>query len=165
MMHNKCYRMVTNIRYNDVDSITCWTLNVLLYSLYKEKPGHKKKSCSKRSKAGFITYIFVTKEFNFKNVLWSNRERERNVSLQSFGSCSYIERSLSNLILHRNPTTWVTWFKTGHSGTLAGRIAAVRGLRLLLKAVGLWTGLLKHEPSGRSYVSSRKKENTIIKKI
>lgn len=27
--------------------------------------------------------------------------------------------------------------KTGHSGTLAGRIAAVRGLRLLLKAVGL----------------------------
>lgn len=164
-MHNKCFTMVTNIRYNDVDSITCYTLNVLFYSLYKEKQGHEKKSCSKRSKADFITYTFVTKEFNFKNVLWSNRERERNVSLHSFGSCSYIERSLSNHLLQRNPTTWVTWFKTGHSGTLAGRIAAVRGLRLLLKAVGLWTGLLKHEPSGRSYASSRKKENTIIKTI
>lgn len=163
-MHNKCFRVVTNIRYNDVDSVTCWNLNVLFYSLYQEKQGHKNKSCSKRSKADFITYTFVTKEFNFKNVLWSNRERERNVSLHSFGSCSYIERSLSNHIPQRNSTTWVTWFKTGHSGTLAGRIAAVRGLRLLLKAVGLWTGLLKHEPSGRSYVSSRKKENTIFKK-
>lgn len=49
--------MATNSRHNDVDSITCWTLNVLFYSLYKEKQGHKKESGSKRSKVDFITYL------------------------------------------------------------------------------------------------------------
>lgn len=122
-MHNKCFRLVTNIRDNDVVSVTCWNLNVLFYSLYQEKQGHKKKSCSMRSKADFITYTFVTKEFNFKNVLWSNRERERNVSLHSFGSCSYIERSLSNHILQRNSTTWVTWY-LGRSYRSSARVEA-----------------------------------------
>lgn len=60
--------MATNSRYNDVDSITCWTLNVLFYSLYKEKQGHKRNQVQSAPR-WILLRTFVTKEFNFKNVL------------------------------------------------------------------------------------------------